>query len=358
MQLKLMPARFPGTCKKCRVKFPQGETIYWGKGQGSYHQGCYSTEIPSSSNPVVSAVSSVRPTGKTFGQPVNDPNSTVPMWMIDWNVLRQATIDSLSGQSVCRQRGNNSEIQTVLNSSSGFTGYTKTDLSRWIEKGYRSEGFVLNDPPVPIREKRRLVFHEDDGEFQLDMALAGEDYFFTRYTKVEQIPGIAIEAELSFQGMVDAKILTAYFSWLNRAIFALDSAGIDCQVTLIKTSRELWDGNRIPDKLKTRRVGIRVKKENELVDFNYWSPMVSPAAQRGFGFIACCLYADDFGVVQNDHQGRGHVGNKWGVKFDLDRRVLEVTHPYTRDDCGYEFPEELMTEQLHAALLDMKKASN
>jgi hypothetical protein len=90
-----------------------------------------------------------------------------------------------------------------------------------------------------------------------------------------------------------------------------------------------------------------VKKENEISDFKSWSPMVSPASLRCFGFGAICLHANEIDGTPSGTMGRGvPERSQWNLVWNPERRVLVVENAYS----ARSFPESQMTADLKSAL--------
>jgi hypothetical protein len=201
----------------------------------------------------------------------------------------------------------------------------------------------LEDFIPPIREKRRFVFEEEADEFHLDLAWGGADVYMSRFTKRDEIPGLAIEAEIGMSGGTSAYILNAYFTWICRVAFAVESAGIDTEITLQNHVVRLYSEKSNQETMTV----VKVKKENEQSDFLSWSAMLSPASLRGLMFIAKTLRCDREGINANSSMG-GRVDGRggWSVKFDPFTRTMKFSTPFDPDG----FPEAQMTRELREAL--------
>jgi hypothetical protein len=231
-----------------------------------------------------------------------------------------------------------------------WAGFSEGQLKRWISEGFETESIHgLSDMIPPIREKRRIVWNEDGDEYHHDMMLSGDDNFMSEWTKRESIPGVAIEAGIMFSGSVSARTVAAYSTWLCKLAFSLESAGIDTEITLDFPS---WNLRERGVRTLFHNV-VRVKKENEQSDFLSWSPMLSPAALRAFGFTLGYLHADRDNFDCSRSFGRGVPERaEWKVEYDETRRVFVVENQYMS---GYgsdgRFPEEKMTNQFRKELL-------
>src|SRR4029077_11331085 len=157
--------------------------------------------------------------------------------------------------------------------------------------------------------------------------------------------GLSVEAGIMFAAMVSAKTVNAYTVWLCKVLHSLESSGIDCQLTLDFSS---W--NSVNDRSHTGAGSgtlyhtlVRVKKEGERADFKSWSPMVSPASLRNFGFGAITLHADSLKQPVSGSMGRGVPEQRdWTIGWDPARRVLQVKNAYMDSP----FNEDRMTEKL------------
>ena len=245
-----------------------------------------------------------------------------------------------------------------------WNGFTKNQAKRWLEDGFHAETIAgLSDMVPPIRDKRKLIFGEEGDEFHYDLLQSGDDNYMSHFSKRETIPGIAIEAGIMFASGVSERTVGAYAVWICRIAHSLESAGVDCQITLdfpswnmmSQTAKHLKAGKRSGEGTLYHNV-VRVKKENEASDFLSWSAMLSPAALRGFGFTLGDLHADYLGVPISGTFGRGVPERfEWKVKYDADRRTIVVENQYMSSGWGdIDFPETKMTDQFRAALREMQ----
>lgn len=347
----IIRSKYPGKCRKCGKTHSPGDRVYWTRGiKGVECISCSGGNRPTTPTP-----NPVRPnptggiqTPRETRRVEDRRNDGIPSWLIDWDELRDISLAALDGKKVAQKERHQRLIADDYLKPGKWEGYETEDVRRWITSGFQVPGLILGDPPVPIRDKRRLIFSEEGDEFHYDRAMSGEDNVFSEWTKRQVIPGLAVEAEISFSASVDNEVLRNYFSWICRAVYSLEENGVDCQVSLTMTMDRVFEGNT-----RRRRTIVRVKKEQEVSDFSYWSAMISPASFRTFGFIAQTLNADRNGDNVSTGQG-GNGGSGWYVRFDPVRQVMEISSDYMGG--GYSFPEEDMTRQLHEALAETRKA--
>jgi hypothetical protein len=338
--MRLITSRYAGKCRSCGKAHSAGEMVGWEKGKrGVLCRDCFNSQRGE-----ISAKPETKST-KAPALPEPAEASDVLRWSIDWGELKEI----LSGyvkEGVSPYTHPNAqrtmENHLINPKISGFEGFSPGQVKEWLTSGFQSNGLEIGNFNPPLREKARLRFSEEGDEFHYDRAASGYDEYMSDWTKREAIPGIAFEANIMFVCTTDAKLVNAYNVWLCQAIYAIESMGIDSQVTLRFPSRGSVQGDS-----RMAETVIRVKRENEITDFAAWSPMLSPAAFRGFGFAAMALHAQARGKDVSHGYGRGHSGNAWKVEWDAERRILFADCPYQpRGD----FPAEEMTRQLREAL--------
>jgi len=271
-------------------------------------------------------------------------------FVIDWADLKETALDTIGGKVSRHFKAGVNRNHAVEACKGGrWSGYESDQLQRWLTSGYKSGDALDYSHLVPVREKRRFVFNEDDGEFNLDLVLSGEDRYYSEWTKVEKIPGLHIEAEIAMAASTDASTLTQYFRWMNQAVYSLEMAGIDVQLDLIYNCssglfRE-YDSRRF-------QTQIRVKQEGEISDFNSWSAMVSPASLRGLMFVAICKHAEDRGVNVQSGLGRRDRSD-WSVVFNRESSKLVIVPAWP----GSPFPVATMDAQFKSALEEIKRGA-
>jgi hypothetical protein len=326
---RTMTARYSGRCRECGGKINPGDSIlYFGK-KNSRHLACGSKENP------VSADSSTDSTGAGH-------------FNIDWSELREHVVASIDRKATPAFQ-NSRNLQTwehvTQEESTTFRGYSLTQAKNWAVNGYSSDALAgISDFAPPIREKRRFVYSEEGDEIDLSAAWAGEDNFMTQWTKREVIPGVAIEFFVNLYAGVSAAVVNEYIHWIAQAIFAIEAAGVDPEISMGVHSQ--WRWSRKP----TGFTKIRVKREGETVDSAFWSAMVSPAAFRTFGFAAIILAADSGGWYADEGIDAPNQTDTWGVKFDSESATIMVMSPWD----ARSFPEATMTEELRMAIEELK----
>jgi len=274
-------------------------------------------------------------------------------YTVEWELLREVTQRLINGDaSDFTRTANKRRAKHVVGSLTDpdtfrddWRGFTTNQLNDWLAKGYQSPAIHgLRDFAPPIREKRRYVVTEDGDEMLIDLVLGGADSFYGDFTTQDQIPGLAIDAEIGMVASNNNRVLIDYFKWLNRVIYSLDSIGIDCEVTLRYECRNLFNQSGA----KTATV-VAVKRENQKTDFLSWSPMISPASFRSLMFVANTINADARGFDVSDGQG-SRSGGRWSVEYQPEHSTLRL-------DCEWSsraFPLDSMQSQFEQCLKQIK----
>jgi len=250
---------------------------------------------------------------------------------------------------------NRASFEKHATHSGSWSGVSLGQLERWLTQGYQTESIHgLSEFVPPIREKRKLRFTEEGDEFHFDLAASGVDNYMSEWTKREAIPGVAIEAGIMFSGSVDSVVVGAYNTWICKIAYSLESAGIDCQITLDFPSWNLGGrgSSRSAGSGKLYHNIVRVKRENEASDFLSWSAMLSPAALRNFGFCLGDLHCESRKEEISWSFGRGVPERRsWKCEYDADRRVIRIQNAYMD---SRSFPADDMTRQFRDCLREMQ----
>jgi hypothetical protein len=343
---KRIPAKYPGHCLFCGNKITAGDFIYWERGTKPLCDSCGGTKTETAkpnSDSEKATVGNVK-------LPPSYRRGNERFFTLDWADFKEMLKDAAFNNhiSALKNRANVS-YATEQFDRAGFSGASRDQIKRWLTEGYKAEAIQgLAEFIPPIREKRRLRFNEESGDLLLDVAWSGGDNYFSEWEKRETIPGVAIEASIMFSAGVPAKTVADYNVWICRTAYSLETAGVDCEITLDFPSASLF---REEPSVMHHNI-VRLKKENEASDFLSWSPMLSPAALRVFGFSLGAIHADAAGMGITSSFGHGVRDNvSWNVEYDAQRRVIQIKNQYS----GYgDFPAESMTNKFRAVLGKIK----
>jgi len=275
---------------------------------------------------------------------VNEKGMNV--FSVDWGTLKSNMLAAFRGDFKAFGNHRSHVERCLVTPNQGWQGYDGKDTERWLKSGYDSEAFKgLGEYDPPLRKKRRIRFVEEGDEFHYDLVASGADNFMSEFTERERIPGLRINIALGFSASVSERVLNRYAQWVCKAIYSVVAIGIDPEISIHYSADGMISG--LSAATDTR---IRVKKEREVLDFNSFSAMLSPAQFRAYMFCAMFLHAESVGRSMSG--GYGHSRrffNSWGVEWDKEEQMLFIRCDYS----GYDFSEQLMEDQLRAALKEM-----
>jgi hypothetical protein len=272
--------------------------------------------------------------------------------VIDWADLKAAVIKVAKGDalSVAKLEGNRNMLRRHISNIAGsWAGFSASQALDWITNGYQTDALAdIEDFVPPIREKRRFIYADEGDEIDLSAAWSGEDNFFTQWTKREVIPGVKLEIRVGTSADVSASVISEYLRWTARAIFAIEAAGIDPEISYFH--EELW---RHKGRQRSQTV-VRVKREGETADLQSYSAMLSPASYRCYMFAAVILAADKLGLRCDSGIGETAPGDRpWNVWVDTDSGAIVTQMPRQGFDTRA-FPEAHMTMKLREAIAALK----
>jgi len=323
MRDKRISVRHGAPCRACKQMIPAGAEAIWRKGYGIRHVDC----APDAATP-------------------QKASKSVKSHPFEYAEVRDTFTRLVDKGTVQTQVPHNANVhERNLDSWKGdpsWIGCTIQDMRDFIANGYKVAGIEdLHPDLVPVRNRRRLKFDED-GELQIDLVASGFDYPFLQWEQREKKPGMVVNVAVDFNANVSAQVIREYQTWVARMLTALENEGYDVEVNVKIGLRDCWQGSG------ENEILIRVKRENEAVDFSRWSAMFSPGGFRMLGFTAIVMAGDREKKPVSTGLGSA-TSRKWGVSFDTETRTLNVDCEDSRD-----FPSARMTDDLKAALAKAK----
>jgi hypothetical protein len=208
-------------------------------------------------------------------------------------------------------------------SGSDFAGGRMADMVGYLHHGYQIPGLQLEPSLAPVRKRRKITFNDMEGDFQYDLFRSGFDFPYMTGTPREVTPAMDYELDCTFSGGINASEVTAYTSWNLKALIALETAGIGCDVFI---------SNRVTNPFKAKNGGtfgdaeLRVKVANAdgATDFLDWSAIFAPGGYRMLIFMMKLLHADELGYGLSEGVGSPMTPDRYGVKFREDDRVIHA----------------------------------
>src|SRR4029077_6589474 len=82
-----------------------------------------------------------------------------------------------------------------VNSGGSWYGYTSGQVSEWLKTGYMPDELVsgLTALLPPTENRSSILYNEDEGEFHVDLAMSGEDEFYSMPVYEKRAYGCRIE---------------------------------------------------------------------------------------------------------------------------------------------------------------------
>lgn len=237
---------------------------------------------------------------------------------------------------------NYGRVDYIFGMDKSFTGASVSEFVDHFERGYSAPTIDLDTSVIPVRKKKRGRYNDCEGDFRYDLFASGDDNCFVEWTKREAVPGIHVQFFLGFTAFTPASVITDYCRWILSALTTLEASGVDCSVSVF---------NRGANRTENRRNGsvdefhIDVKREGERNDFTEWSAVLAPGSYRILGFFTLVLAADSRNEVCSGGFG-GSTGERWGVDFNAEKKVIEISAESTTSA----FPEERMSIELGKAI--------
>jgi hypothetical protein len=332
-------SRYPGRCAKCGDSIQAGDEIYWQRGSKAiYHVRCYGSE-PAPTAPPITLSDDEKVNGRL--------ESTFALSDVKDELRRvlDGNYSQFQNQESAGYRAYKLSDSDSIANPSRWHGYTKDEMLEWLKIGYRADAFQdIHEIAPPLRKRRKYIY-ADEGEMQIDLVLSGFDFPFRQWTKRENVPGLSIDVSMAFSAHVSESVIGAYQKWIARAVYTLETEGIDLDINVINTVTGIFpdDGGK---PVVTR---INVKRENEATDFANWSVMFSPGGFRGLMFLAKCMHARKRGTYALTGLGRPQ-GEAWDLKFNPDTRQITIVNHARASN----FPADEMQEKLYAIVHNFK----
>ena len=207
----------------------------------------------------------------------------------------------------------------ISTSEHGWFGASPDQMIEWLRQGYDVPGLKLTPELSPMRKRKKIKFSDFEGDYQHDLFLSGFDQPFMYQTPREVTPAMDFEIDCSFSASISNETLAAYTSWCLKALIALQTSGIACDVWISVKLEGLFQDSR---QAKTD-LRIKVADAGQALDFKDWSAIFSPGGFRILCFQQMVLMAEEFKKRVNSGLGRP-VTSGYKVNFRNEDRVIHV----------------------------------
>lgn len=197
----------------------------------------------------------------------------------------------------------------------------------WLRNGYRAKEFLHSAAYVPMGKKPRPKWGDEDGEVDPGRLMGGFDDFMLDRADVEKKPGLRVMIEFGFSAGLKAQVIRDYGAWVAGLLGALEATGYDLTVDIWVNLNNLYGGDL---NVRTNLL-IRVKNQNEVMDFTDWSALFAPTGYRHIIFTAKLMGGDKIGKLATSGLGSCVGGKTWGLSYDKESSTLKITV----DQLGY-----------------------
>lgn len=215
-----------------------------------------------------------------------------------------------------RQAGTTRHMRTNWSGDASWVGTSIERMRDRIENGYVAPGMDVKAGRRTV-ERSRFKRHEDEGELQIGLALAGDDAPYLRRTKRPHIPGIQLVIEQHGRASVPVRVLTEYAEWVARLLAGLQAKGFDLQIDVLsRVQRGCREGQSIDARIRVKRFGRRS-------DLRSWGALFAPGGYRMLGFTARVLACEAHGKTSTPGMGSSFTP-RWDLEWDEASRTLTV----------------------------------
>jgi hypothetical protein len=209
------------------------------------------------------------------------------------------------------------------NDESCFYGPVHAETMRMLDEGFACDPLPADSLPQGFEGYGdRLVWRDDEGEFDYDAYLEGEDECFSDRESTSQIAGINLVIRYSFQASKWGW-LSEYGAWCGALVHALERRGHDLSIRLNYPQSGAYGGG------ERSEIDVILSRFGERTMMRDWSVMFSPAGWRQLYFLAIALPAEREGIAVSPGLGCGSQAERdFGLGWDADSRTLTVQCPF------------------------------
>lgn len=261
------------------------------------------------------------------------------------NLTTDASAELNHWRATPKSRDNVLDTVRRWETETGFYGGTTEDMKRYIKNGYRTGSVLGTFLPGVLRtrdgsaQRGRWQWMESGDEIDVGLALSGDAAPFRSFEPAPTAGGMNIRALYSFSANVDHNVIAAYGAWIARLLATCNGAGVSPALTIDQYGERLTSSHR-----SLVLIRLRVKQENEALDWHRYSCLFSPTGYRHLGFTAL-MYAGGSNLLPGTlASGLGGCvsDHEWDLDWEPVTRTLTISAP----SYANEFPSDKLTEQL------------
>jgi hypothetical protein len=233
--------------------------------------------------------------------------------------------------------------------NSGFYGGTTDDARTYIRDGYKTSAMIGEFLPGVLRTRSgeslrgQWIWNDYGDEIDVGLALSGDAQPFRSFESAATLGGMNINALMAFNSGTDFNVIAQYGQWVARLLATCAGAGVSPGLCIDHY------GNGTTHKTDDSLVRIRVKQENDAIDWARYSALFSPIGYRHLCFASLLRASGDpnglpggIGSDLGRACGPNHNSNDWDLGWDHATRTITLWGPTN----PREFPADEMTRKL------------
>ena len=238
------------------------------------------------------------------------------------------------------------ELARAWRTEPSFYGGTPDDVKTYMRDGYRVGQLNGDLLPGVLRTREgtarrgQWLWQESGDEVDLTLALSGDPDCFRSFEQAPTLGGLNVVALFAFSSTTDFNIIAQYGGWIARLLGTCQTAGISPSLIIDQY------GQGVTNKDATTLIRVRVKQENDALDWRRYSVLFSPPGFRHLLFAALCRATGPTHLVPGDtasHLGRPlSPSDNWDLSWDPSTRTVTCWGP----TAPRSFDPELMTQKL------------
>lgn len=223
-----------------------------------------------------------------------------------------------------------------------WLGGSGSQACGYVRTGFKSDNFKTAGKYVKAAVKKRKRYSDSDGMPNLDRLYSGEPNFYEIKTPREVKPGMTINVEMFFAGMVDAPVIQTYGGWVAAFVGSLEAKGYDLEVNLVTDVTALFEGD---SRSKRSNLLTRVKSRGQKSRFHSWSCLFAPTGFRTLTFLGFHVAGAKYGKVPTNHLAMSLDTSRYGVTYDEKTNTVTIHAHQRANSCDL----EALTREAQAA---------
>jgi hypothetical protein len=223
------------------------------------------------------------------------------------------------------------ELARNWRSNRGFYGGTIDEVKNYMRDGYRVGQLNGELLPGVLRTREgtarrgQWLWQEHGDDVDVGLALSGDPDCFRSFEQAPTLGGLNVVALFAFSSNTDFNIIAQYGGWIARLLGTCQTAGISPSLTIDQYGRGVTSQD------VTSLIRVKVKNENDALDWRRYSVLFSPPGFRHLLFAALCRATGPKHLIPGDTAS--HLGSPlspsgtWDLAWDSSTRTVTCWGP-------------------------------